>query len=72
MRVRVEPAGSGQPRLRIAGEFVTEVTFGATRVGAGQDWTFLSTPTAEGWLVSDASGSANVNWFPAPAQTGSS
>jgi hypothetical protein len=65
VRVQVHRGGD-HPLLEVTGEYVTEVTFGSTRVGAGQDWTFLSEPTADGWLVMDADVVANVNWFPAP------
>jgi hypothetical protein len=70
-RVRVDNGGD-HPRLQITGGYVTDVVFGATRVGAGQDWEFTSERAADGWLMSDASVSGNVDWFPAPAQTATS
>lgn len=58
--------GTGAPRLVLDAGFWLVVAFGDTRVGAGQDWTFTSTPTAAGWQLTDAAAEAQVDWFPAP------
>ncbi|WP_299958799.1 hypothetical protein [uncultured Modestobacter sp.] len=54
-----------QPRLVLVASFAMNVTFGDLVVGAGQDWTFTSEPTATGWQLVDAETVANVNWHPA-------
>jgi hypothetical protein len=54
----------GEPQLEVNGSYVLHVRFGATRVQAGQDWTFRSQRTADGWRLTDAAPSARVNWAP--------
>jgi hypothetical protein len=54
----------GEPLLEVDGSYTLEVRFGASRVQAGQDWTFTSEPIAEGWRLVDAVVSGRVNWAP--------
>jgi hypothetical protein len=61
--VTVDRSGD-QTRLRVVASFAINVRFGDEVVGAAQDWTFTSTPTASGWQLTDAATKANVNWFP--------
>ncbi|WP_138757418.1 hypothetical protein [Modestobacter altitudinis] len=61
--VTVDRTGT-RPRLRMVATCAMNVRFGDEVVGAAQDWTFTSTPTASGWLLTDAATTADVNWFP--------
>jgi hypothetical protein len=52
------------PLLVVDGSYVLHVRFGSTRVQAGQDWRFTSERTADGWRLTGAVPSGNVNWAP--------